>query len=229
MSAAAQSAAVLFDLDGTLLDTAPDMVAALNQLRREESCAPLPYAAARAYVSHGVLGLLNLGFGQLEATQRDTLRQRFIEIYSARLTRETRLFDGMEDVLRFIENSGRLWGVVTNKPTLLTEPLLEGLGLRERCACVVCGDTTPHRKPHPGPLLYALERIGVSSADTLYVGDAERDIAAGRAAGTLTATALYGYIPPDEAPGEWPADFRIRAPIELLHALAGSPPQGTTR
>jgi len=229
MSVAAHTAAVLFDLDGTLLDTAPDMVAALNQLRREESCAPLPYESARAYVSHGVLGLLGFGFGEIASARRETLRQRFIEIYSARLTRESRLFDGMEDVLRFIERSGRLWGVVTNKPTLLTEPLLKGLGLHERCACVVCGDTTAHRKPHPGPLLYALERIGVSSSATLYVGDAERDIAAGRAAGTLTAAALYGYIPPDEAPDAWPADFQIRAPIELLRALAGPPSHGGAR
>lgn len=220
MSAALTVGAVLFDLDGTLLDTAPDMVATLNELRAEERQPLLPYAAARAYVSHGVLGLLHFAFGDLDDTGRDRMQRRFIDIYAGRLAERTRLFDGMDEVLARIEAAGMAWGVVTNKPTRLTEPLLCALGLRGRCACVVCGDTTPHRKPHPAPLLHAMSEIGMAPQQALYVGDAERDIAAGRAAGMLTAAALYGYIPPHEQPAAWAADFQVGKPADLIALLS---------
>lgn len=211
--------AVLFDLDGTLLDTAPDMVAALNQVRAEESQSILPYSQARAFVSNGALGLLRFAFGDMDDGTRDRLHRRFLDIYASRLAVATTLFAGMADVLAELECVGVPWGVVTNKPTRLTEPLLTQLGLRARCACVVSGDTTARRKPHPQPLLHALEVIAAPAMQAIYVGDAERDIAAGRAAGMRTVAALYGYIPPDETPLDWGADQLISAPAELLTML----------
>jgi phosphoglycolate phosphatase len=211
--------AVLFDLDGTLLDTAPDMVAALNRLRREESTPEVPYAVARAYVSNGVLGLIRVAFGDLPDAERSRLQQRFLAIYAARLAEETRLFPGMDQVLAAIEEADGPWGVVTNKPGHLTEPLLRALSLHERCACIVSGDTTPERKPHPEPVRHALATVGAATATAIYVGDAARDVAAGRAAGTRTVAALYGYIPPDENPGDWGADHHIDAPADLLAIL----------
>jgi N-acetyl-D-muramate 6-phosphate phosphatase len=211
--------AVLFDLDGTLLDTAPDMVAALNRLRREEAAPEVPYPLARAYVSNGVLGLVRLAFGDLPDAERNRLQQRFLAIYAARLAAETCLFPGMERVLAAIEAAAVPWGVVTNKPGHLTEPLLRALALHQRCACIVSGDTTPERKPHPQPVRHALAALGAAPAAALYVGDAARDIAAGRAAGTRTVAALYGYIPPQENPVDWGADHHIDAPADLLALL----------
>lgn len=211
--------AVLFDLDGTLLDTAPDMVAALNELRREESATAIPFEVARDHVSNGVLGLIRLAFGELPDGERGRLQLRFIDIYAQRLARETRLFAGMDRVLAMIEAAGVPWGVVTNKPGRLTEPLLATLALRSRCATVVSGDTTPERKPHPQPLRHALAEIGADARAAVYVGDAERDVTAARAAGMLTVAALYGYIPPGEEPHAWGADHHIGAPEELLAIL----------
>ena len=211
--------AVLFDLDGTLLDTAPDMVAALNQLRAEEARSELPYAQARAFVSNGALGLLGLAFADIAAHQRQRLHERFLQIYAGRLTEATTLFPGMSAVLEHLEGAAIPWGVVTNKPTRLTEPLLGALGLLVRCACVVSGDTLAERKPHPRPLLHALAMIPASPAAAIYVGDAERDIAAGRAAGMRTIAATYGYIPPGQDPSAWGADHRIARPDDLLALL----------
>ncbi|GMU76394.1 MAG: phosphoglycolate phosphatase [Gammaproteobacteria bacterium] len=211
--------AVLFDLDGTLLDTAPDMVAALNELRREESATAIPFEVARNHVSNGVLGLIRLAFGELPDGERGRLQLRFIDIYAQRLARETRLFAGMDRVLAMIEAAGVPWGVVTNKPGRLTEPLLATLALRSRCATVVSGDTTPERKPHPQPLRHALAEIGADARAAVYVGDAERDVTAARAAGMRTVAALYGYIPPGDEPHAWGADHHIGAPEELLAIL----------
>ncbi|MBW7931163.1 MAG: phosphoglycolate phosphatase [Gammaproteobacteria bacterium] len=214
--------AVLFDLDGTLLDTAPDMVAALHALQDEESVPRLAYDSARAWVSHGVVGVVGAAFGALPETERARLQQRFIGIYATCLARETRPFPGMREVLAAIEAAGVPWGVVTNKVARLSEPILAACGLRSRCAVVVSGDTTAQRKPHPLPLLHALDAIGVAPAHAIYVGDAARDIAAGRAAGTHTVAALYGYIPADEEPAGWGAEHCIRMPMELL-GVAGIP------
>jgi phosphoglycolate phosphatase len=219
MSGARSTRAVLFDLDGTLLDTAPDMVATLNQLQAEESRQPLAYESARAYVSSGVLGMLKAAFGDLPEAERNRLRERYLAIYVDRLAVGTRLFDGMGEVLAHLEDAGMPWGVVTNKPAFLTEPLLERLELRARCACVVSGDTLLRRKPHPDPLVHALGLIPAAAASSLYVGDAERDITAGRAAGMRTVAALYGYIPPGEDPASWGADHFIDSPDELLRIL----------
>lgn len=211
--------AVLFDLDGTLLDTAPDMVGALNALLAERSRPPLEYAGVRVLVSHGSIAVVRRGFPDADEKQFEELRQRFLQIYAARLTRETRLFPGFEPVLATLERRGIHWGVVTNKPAFLTEPLLAGLGLRARAACVLSGDTLPERKPHPRPLLVAAEQAGVSPAECIFVGDALRDIQAARSAGMLPLIAGFGYIGPDEDPGSWQAAGALATPGELLDWL----------
>ena len=217
--------AVLFDLDGTLIDTAPDMVGALNDLRAEQSLAPIDYAVARAHVSHGAFGLVDIAFGKIDAAKRLRLRDRFLEIYAGRVATATTLFDGMETVLNQVEADGLAWGVVTNKPGNLTEPLLAALGLLSRCACVVSGDTVAKRKPHPEPLLHAMRQINAKlkpgdGAQLMYVGDADRDIQAGKAAGMITVAATYGYIPPDDDPLHWNADHLIEHPPQLLDILS---------
>lgn len=211
--------AVLFDLDGTLLDTAPDMVAALDELLSDAGRAPVDYELARAHVSKGALGLVDLGFGQLEEAHRMSLRDRYLDAYQRRVAHATTLFDGMDAVLEHIEQAGLHWGVVTNKPGFLTEPLLTALGLLSRSSATVSGDTLAERKPHPRPLLHAAEQIGVAPAAAIYVGDDTRDIVAGNAAGMTTVAALYGFIPPGDDPAEWPADHWIEHPRDLLAIL----------
>ena len=215
-AAAGGCRAVLFDLDGTLLDTAPDMVGALNALLAEESRPPHDYAAVRALVSHGSVAVVRHGFPDADAERFEQLRQRFLQIYAERLTRETRLFPGFEAVLATLEHRGIRWGVVTNKPGFLTEPLLAGLGLRARAVCVLSGDSLPERKPHPRPLLVAAAQAGVPAQDCIVVGDALRDIQAARAAGMLPLVARFGYIGPDEDPDSWQAAGALAAPGELL-------------
>jgi phosphoglycolate phosphatase len=210
---------VLFDLDGTLLDTAPDMAGALNELRVEEGLTPLPFEALRPHVSHGSARLVSVGFDLPDGNEHERLRLRFLDVYRARLAAATRPFDGMEAVLQAVEAAGHAWGIVTNKPGWLTEPLLEELGLRGRCGCVVSGDTLPVRKPHPQPLLHAAEIIGVAPARCTYVGDAERDIQAGRAAGMRTLVAAFGYLGADDEPAAWGADGIVASPADLLGRL----------
>jgi 2-phosphoglycolate phosphatase len=208
--------AVLFDLDGTLLDTAPDMIAVLDQLMIEESREPLDYEYGRAHVSNGSLGLVDIAFGKLDEAHRLSLRDRYLDLYEQHLATRTTPFEGMDTVLEHLEQKNIPWGVVTNKPGYLTEPLLESLELLSRCACVVSGDTLPERKPHPRPLLYAADLIGIEPSQAIYVGDANRDIEAGRAAGMTTVAATYGFIMPDDDPTNWHADHYIDAPMELL-------------
>jgi 2-phosphoglycolate phosphatase len=221
-SAPAVPAAVLFDLDGTLLDTAPDMVAALNELCRARSVPELPYQTARAQVSNGTLGLLRVAFPGQDPAQQPDLQQQFGQLYSARLVSETRLFPDMEALLSRLEQQRIHWGVVTNKPSKFTEPLLAALGLLERSACTVCGDTLPERKPHPRPILHALEQIAALPENSIYVGDARRDIDSGRAAGTATIAVRYGYIEPGQDPDTWDADFVVSTPTELSNLIFGN-------
>ena len=212
--------AVLFDLDGTLLDTAPDMVASLKQLCEEEDQPVLSYDLARSHVSNGSIGLLNVAFGEPWQEQFPRLQQRFLTIYESRLCEATVLFPGMQALLDALNKAALCWGVVTNKPAYLTEPLLDGLKLREGCAVVVSGDTLSVRKPHPEPILYALEKAGVTANQSVYVGDAARDIQSGTAAGVATVAATYGYIQPGDDPADWNADFSIDHPGELPPILA---------
>ncbi len=221
MSVVAQSAHPLaclwLDLDGTLLDTAPDLARALNRLRRERGQPLLPFSNIRPLVSEGAVGLLRIGVGIAETdAEFEALRQRFLSYYEADIATATTLFPGMTAVLAHLEAHGLRWGIVTNKPAALTEPLLKALHLWNRAACVVSGDTLPVRKPHPEPLLYACRRIGVAPARCLYIGDTQRDIEAGRRAGMRTLVARYGYLQPSDRPEQWGADGMIDKPQDLL-------------
>jgi len=213
-------AAVLFDLDGTLIDTAPDMGGALNNLLREENRAPLPLDTIRPYVSQGGLVLTRLGFGDsVSAAEIEPLRQRFLQHYLAIIADDSRLFAGYDVILDDLEARLIPWGIVTNKPEWLTHPLLEQLGLSSRSAVVIGGDTLAERKPHPMPLQEAAARIGVDVRECIYVGDDERDIVAGRAAQMKTLVAAYGYIEDADAIVGWNADGVINSPAELMHHL----------
>ena len=208
---------VLFDLDGTLLDTAPDLAFALNETLREFGLAPLPYATIRPVVSHGGIALIKLGFDLgPEDEGYQPRREYLLNTYRANIARETRLFAGMDQLLDTLERQGLNWGVVTNKPAWLTEPLLQELGLYERAAVVVSGDTLNERKPHPAPMLLACERAGSQAYECLYVGDAKRDIEAGINAGMPTLVALFGYIGAEDDPHNWGADALVETPGGIL-------------
>ena len=208
---------ILFDLDGTLADTAPDLAWALNEVRKEEGLPALPYETIRTEVSHGSVALTRIGFNiDKEHPDFERLRLRLLDIYKDNLCRETRLFPGMEDVLTAIENSGMNWGVVTNKPAWLTEPLLEQMKLSQRAACIISGDSTNNRKPHPEPMLKACQQAGSQPHECLYVGDARRDIEAGKNAGMQTLIAMFGYIGENEQPDTWGADNIIHSADELM-------------
>lgn len=211
---------VFFDLDGTLVDTAPDLAYALNHVLEEEGKPPLPYDAIRAVASHGSAGLLGLAFGiSPDAPEYASLQQRFIAIYQANLTRASKLFPGMENVIDALDNSGIRWGVITNKPAYLTDPLMAGLGLNTRAACIVSGDTTANSKPHPEPMLHACKLTEADPAQCLYIGDAQRDIEAGRNANMHTIVACYGYLGDEDKPESWQADAMINHPSELSQWL----------
>ena len=203
--------AVLFDLDGTLLDTAPDMAGALNQLRSEEGRGALPFAMVRSLVSHGSGALVSLGFPGVVGSEFEALR--------ARLSLETQIYDGIQEALVHLESMDILWGIVTNKPGWLTEPLLEDLSLRHRARVVVSGDTLAERKPHPAPLLHAAGKLGLAPRHCVYVGDAERDVLAARAAGMKVYVALFGYIPENERPRDWPAEGWLESPLDMARWL----------
>ena len=214
--------AVLFDLDGTLLDTAPDMVGALNKLLAEQQRVPLPYHEVRNLVSHGSSRLVKLGFPEVEPEVFASLQKRYLEIYAGALSLETRLFEGMDGVLKTIEGRGLRSGIVTNKPGWLTQPLLEQLGLTARFACVVSGDTVSARKPDAMPMLHAAALADVPAEACVYVGDAERDVQAAHAAGMPALVATYGYLQPGEDWQAWGGDGSIAQPIDLLPWLEHS-------
>jgi len=214
--------AILFDLDGTLLDTAPDMVGALNSLRREEGLVPLPFECVRAVVSHGAARIVQSGFPDAAEPRLAALRARFLDIYGASLSVGTRLFPGMEEVLERLAGHGLKSGIVTNKPAWLTDPLLEQLQLRARFTCVISGDTLPERKPHPLPLMHAAKLAGVSPGDCVYVGDAERDVQAAHAAGMPALVANYGYLQAGEDSAAWGADGYLEQPSNLWDWLEAS-------
>lgn len=204
---------VLFDLDGTLVDTAPDLGFALNQLRLWRGLAPLLEAEYRPQASHGSQGLIRLGFGIGENhPDFSALREEFLSVYQTHLTRSSPMFPDMDVVLSELEERGLNWGVVTNKPTRFTEPLLRHLGLMHRAACVVCGDTLAHSKPHPAPMLHACRLVDSEPAHCLYVGDAQRDMDAAIAAGMPALVARYGYLGVEDRPETWGAIGQIEAP-----------------
>lgn len=211
---------VLFDLDGTLIDTAPDMAAALDQLCREEDQLLLPFDKVRPVVSDGSVALVKLAFGHgLEEERLEYLKTRYLDIYKQNIATHSKLFEGTQAVLNHIEKQGLNWGVVTNKPGWLTIPLMQALGLADHAACIVSGDTTENRKPHPEPMYHACELAGSQAEECMYVGDAHRDIEAGNNAGMKTLIALYGYIGEHEDTKEWKANHSIEKPEEILEHL----------
>ena len=211
---------ILFDLDGTLVDTAPDLAHALNLQLKRHGKQPLPYKAIRPFASHGSRGLVELGFNM---TPQDSsfmkMRDEYLSLYDTVFTRSPVLLPGIAELLQAIENKGLKWGIVTNKPRRFTEKLIESIHLHLNAACVVCGDDAPQPKPSPATLLMACQQINVKPENCIYVGDAERDIIAGKAAGMKTVVALFGYIDVSDKPSEWGADLMIQTPIELLKSL----------
>jgi N-acetyl-D-muramate 6-phosphate phosphatase len=214
-------AAVLFDLDGTLIDSAPDLAGAGNDMRVARGLAPRPGADYRAMVGAGARGMLGIALGVTpESAEFNALRDEFLQRYEARMAQETHAFDGIHDVLAALQERGLPWGIVTNKIERFTLPLIYALGLDECAAAVVCGDTTSHAKPHPAPLLEAARRVGVPAEACIYVGDDLRDIQAGRAAGMHTAAAAWGYLGEGAPIEAWGADHLIYSPNEVLKLLA---------
>lgn len=213
---------VLFDLDGTVLDTAPDFHRVLNVLLAEHGREPLPYPLVRTQVSHGAARVVRLGFPAAGEEALAALQERFLDIYRAGLSVETRLFDGMDGVLEALAARGLRTGIVTNKPGWLTEPLLRQQGLAQRFDCVVSGDTLAVRKPDPAPLLHAATLAGIAADACIYVGDAERDVQAAHRAGMPALVATYGYIGADDDTAAWHGDGYLAAPGELIGWLDAS-------
>jgi 2-phosphoglycolate phosphatase len=207
---------VLFDLDGTLLDTARDFFDALNALRAEERLPPLPYEKVRSQVSHGGHALVRLSFGSLPEPEHLAMWKRLLDIYRRQLARHTRLFEGGSEMLEDLERRGLRWGIVTNKPGWLTEPLLKELNLHTRARAVVSGDTFPERKPHPRPLLHAAQVLGLAPAECVYVGDAERDAQAAQAAGMFSVVAGCGYLGEEDRADQWYQHGWLDTPLDLL-------------
>jgi len=210
--------AVLFDLDGTLADTAPDLAAAVNWMRTQRGLEPTPYAVLRPTASAGARGMIGAAFGLApgDAGYED-LRLEWFDRYQANMAEHSTLFDGVADLLDGLAAAGMAWGIVTNKPMRFTDPLVPLIGLAH-AGCVVSGDTTPHAKPHPAPLLEAARRLGIAPADCWYVGDDLRDIEAGRAAGMVTVACNWGYCGSID-PATWGADFLLDTPQDLLRTL----------
>ena len=212
--------AVLFDLDGTLIDSAPDLGAAADQMRTERGLPSLPLARYRPMAGAGARGMLGVAFGITpEAPEFPELREEFFVKYEARMLRNTLVFDGVAELVEALKAAGLEWGVVTNKSERFTVPLTRALALFESARAIVSGDTTPHAKPHPEPLFEAARRLGVAPARCMYVGDDERDILAGRAAGMRTVAATYGYMGEQAEVARWDADAAIASPMELLKLL----------
>ena len=208
---------VFFDLDGTLADTASDLAAALNQVLSEQGRPSLPLKTIRPSVSLGANAMIKLAFGMTDSDPAfDRLRRRFLNIYETQSHQHTDLFPGTDKMLRNLELMGIKWGVITNKQARFTWPLMEKLGLHQRALCIVSGDTTAYRKPHPQPMLYACSESRCDPNTSLYVGDTKRDVQAGKAAGMMTLTVSYGYTPNGENPDTWQADGYISTPEEII-------------
>ena len=212
--------AVLFDLDGTLIDSAPDLAGAANRLRELRGLPPVPYAQQRPLVGTGARGMIGGAFGLGPGdAEFESLREEFLALYERGLLQRTAVFEQMVPVLQALEAAGLPWGIVTNKAERFTHPVVQGLGLDRRAGAVVCGDTTPHAKPHPAPLLEAARRIGAAPEACVYVGDDLRDVQAGRAAGMATLAAAWGYLGQGESIEAWGADDLLESPAQLLKWL----------
>ncbi|HVI59770.1 MAG TPA: phosphoglycolate phosphatase [Luteimonas sp.] len=210
----------LFDLDGTLVDSAPDMLAAVNALRDARGEAPMGLAALRPHVSKGARAMIAAGFPMLAEAAREALVRPFLDAYERELGRHGGPFDGIEAMLAALEADGARWGIVTNKPEYLARQVLPALGWESRCAILVGGDTLPERKPHPLPLLHSVQALGFQPGQCAYVGDDERDIVAARAAAMPSVVALWGYRLHEDDPETWLADAMAAAPRDLLDPAA---------
>lgn len=211
--------AMLFDLDGTLLDSAPDLVAALNHVRASEEFDPIPVGEISRHASKGAVGLLTAGMPKADQETFQVWRQMFIDFYAENSYRKTGAYEGVEELLRAIEAAGIPWGVVTNKVESLTGPVIEAAGWSDRAGCVVCGDTVHESKPHPAPVIHACEILGVEPRHTLFAGDDVRDIQAGLAAGAMTAAIHYGYGSHELSGPLAEASISVRHPLDLLAFL----------
>lgn len=230
-------AAVLFDLDGTLLDTAPDLVFALNTMLAEAGLPGCPEDAVKPYISGGARAMLRFALDGEETAREvpalpqgmdgdgeslpERLLHRMLELYQTHVADRTAFFAGMEAVLDELDSRRLPWGIVTNKTRRFTEPLVDALNIRPRAGCIISGDTTPERKPHPLPLLEASRRLGLPAERCVYIGDAAKDMEAGRRAGMATLAALYGYIGLDDDPSNWGVDGTLARPLDLLSWLDG--------
>jgi N-acetyl-D-muramate 6-phosphate phosphatase len=215
--------AVLFDLDGTLLDTAGDLAQALNQLLLARNIKPLPLTLVRPVAGYGCLGLLKLGLNiGKDHPEYSALCEELLDHYFTYACDTTRFFPGMENVLAHLETNKLPWGIVTNKPQRFTTPLMKHLGLENRAACIISGDTLKKSKPDPDQILHACDLLAFDPATCIYIGDSRVDVEASRAAGIPVLAALYGYIPPGEDPQSWQADGYINHPEEILGWVAGT-------
>ncbi|CAM8664199.1 Gph Predicted phosphatases [Comamonadaceae bacterium] len=215
--------AVLFDLDGTLIDSAPDLGAAADKMRTDRGLPSLPDVAYRPMAGAGARGMLSVAFGLTpESPEFEAMREEFFVNYERCMTERTYVFEGVHDMLAQLETRGVLWGVVTNKSKRFTEPLAAQMPLFANASVVISGDTTPHAKPHPEPLLEAARRLALEPAQCVYVGDDERDILAARAAGMYSVAASYGYLGVKSETAEWGADAEIKSPAQLLQSLTSA-------
>lgn len=211
---------LLFDLDGTLVDSAPDLAATANRLRQERGLPPLPYAALRPHAGSGARGMLGAGLGLRPGDEAyGALRDRFHDLYAEAMLEQARLFDGISALLRALDDTGRPWGIVTNKASRFSRPLCTALGLAPPCDTLVSGDSTPHTKPHPAPLLAALRQLGAEPDQAVYVGDDLRDMQAARAAGMSGWAAAWGYLGEGADVQAWGAAAVHADPMALLKAL----------
>ena len=216
--------AVLFDLDGTLLDSAPDLVGSLNWVRETENLPPLPLSEMSQYASKGAVGLLNAGMPESNAELLESRRIRFLDHYAENSFRHSRLYDGIPELLDFLGEAGIPWGIVTNKIESLTLPIIEAADLQEAISCIVCGDTLSESKPHPAPVSLACGMLGVAPAETLFVGDDIRDIQAGLAAGTQTAAIYYGYGSNELTGDQVSASLQVHHPSDLVALVSDRQP-----
>jgi phosphoglycolate phosphatase len=212
--------AVLFDLDGTFADTAPDLGRAVNSMRAARGLGPVPLSETRRVTSLGARGLLGVGFGMTpDHPDYAAMRDEFLQIYESNLCCDTRLFPGIAELVDHLEAGKSPWGIVTNKAERFALPLMQQLGYSTRAACIIGGDTTKHMKPHPEPLLAAARILAWSPSNCVYVGDDERDILAGKAAGMRTVAVRFGYLNGSN-PDQWDADLVIDEPLEILRLIA---------
>lgn len=212
--------AVLFDLDGTLIDSAPDLGAAADKMRIDRGLPSLPYERYRPMAGAGARGMLGVGFGLTpESPEFAAMREEFFQNYERCMTERTYAFEGVAQLIDRLQSEAMPWGIVTNKSMRFTDPLTRQMPLFASAGAIVSGDTTPHAKPHPAPLLEAAARIGLAPEHFVYVGDDERDIIAGRAAGMKTVAACYGYLGASSETLHWQADAQINSPLELLQLL----------